>query len=171
LSSICRRHQTVPPHNQRNEAIVDFDDLSQEDFNDPDVEEAWIRHMRATAIDYLRSENVYYRKLDDKPAWHIAPITTIWAVESTNEPGYIGWWAFCGDHPSDYISSAQAQSPRDALKVLCEEWQGLCRSLRQGREHPTRAVGPRETWPQILEVLEPRAATLLAFTKDRSLWK
>ncbi len=152
------------------DSTFDFDHLTPEDFNDPDIEEAWIQHMRRIASDYLRTENVYFRALDDKPAWHLAPITSVWAVESTKDPGYVGWWAFCGDHPCDYISSSVAQTPRDALRVLGRNWQDLCGELRAGREPSDRSVGPRETWPEVIALLEPRAEHLLALTKDKNLW-
>ncbi len=150
---------------------MDFEELNPEDFNDPDIEEAWLQHMRDLAMAYLSAENVYYRQLDPKPAWHLAPVTTVWAVESTTEPGFVGWWAFVGDHPSDYISSAQAKSPREALQVLAQEWRELCRTLAAGKAHPTRSVGPPEQWPEIIAILEPRAERLLELTRDKALWK
>ncbi len=149
---------------------MDLDDLTPDDFNDPDVEQAWLTAMRQKATTYLRAENVYFRKLEAKPAWHLAPMTSIWAVENREDPGYVGWWAFCGDHPSDYISSSEAGTARDALRVLCAQWHELCQHLRDGREHPTRNVGPRASWPQVVAVLEPRVATFLALTRDKSLW-
>jgi len=149
---------------------MDFEDISIVDFNDPDIENAWLQEMHKQVTQYLGTQNVPLRKLDPAPAWHLSPITSIWAVESQQEQGFIGWWAFAGDHPSDYISSQQASTPRDALQILAHEWQTFCQSLRSGKEDPKRYAGPPQDWPHVIDTLEPRAATLIELVRNDQLW-
>src|SRR5207253_9606987 len=81
------------------------------DYDDPDVEERWCIEQRAIVADYLRLQKVRHGRIGEWPAWHVAPIASIWAIESTVQPESIGWWVIGGDPPTDYISANEVIPP------------------------------------------------------------
>ena len=71
-----------------------------------EAEERWCYEQQRKVADYLRSQGLNHGRIGEWPAWHIDPFVSIWAIESLDWPGWIGWWAISGDLPTDYISSA-----------------------------------------------------------------
>jgi Domain of unknown function (DUF4826) len=90
------------------------------DYNDPAVEEQWCAERRAEVTAYLQRERVDHGRVGEWPAWHVAPYVSIWAIESKQRPGWVGWWAICGDLPTDYVSAETIKEPRDAVRSIAE---------------------------------------------------
>ena len=61
--------------------------------------EGWVVSQRAHVEDYLRAQGIRDPNVGPWPAFEIAPVFAIWAVESKKVGGKIGWWAFSGDCP------------------------------------------------------------------------
>src|SRR5713226_4577444 len=108
------------------------------DYDDPAVEERWCNGQRANVSNYLRSQEVKHGRIGDWPAWYIAPSVSIWAIESSAQPEWIGWWVISGDLPTDYISTADVQPPqhpRKAIRVIAERWLKQAAAWNDGRDY------------------------------------
>jgi hypothetical protein len=71
------------------------------------AEEKWCAECRRQVRRYLAGESVQHGRIGSWPAWHVAPYVSVWAIESRARPGCVGWWAICGDVPTDYESAAR----------------------------------------------------------------
>ena len=87
-----------------------------------DEEEAWCAERREDVIEYLRGQEVAHRGVGEVPAWFVTPVLSIWAVESQQAPGWVGWWVICGDLPTDYCSADNCHHPRLAMRRIAEAW-------------------------------------------------
>lgn len=104
--------------------------MSEElNYDDPKVEEAWLLARRAEVERYLSLAETPHGAIADWPAWHLAPMTSVWAIESLSNPGFVGWWAVSGDHPTDYISSRDLKDPRAALRAICDRWKAYVETM------------------------------------------
>ena len=80
--------------------------------------ENWVNSERNKVKEYLEREGIKNVNIGEWPAFEVNPYFAIWAIESKKAPGKIGWWAFSGDCPTDYISEGGKCHPRNALKNL-----------------------------------------------------
>ena len=87
-------------------------DMSEE------AEERWCAQQRRTVLAYLDRQGIADPNVGECPAWHLAPIIAVWAVESTNRPDWVGWWAISGDLPTDYTTCREERHPRQALRDI-----------------------------------------------------
>src|SRR5947199_230194 len=78
--------------------------------------------QRHRVEEYLRKEGLENPNVGPWPAFEVAPHFAIWAVESKKTKGKIGWWAFSGDCPTDYVSEDGSCHPRKALSRLLSTW-------------------------------------------------
>jgi hypothetical protein len=147
--------------------------MAHPDFDDPAVEDRWCDEQRNRVADYLRCQNVEHGRIGDWPAWHVAPHVSIWAIESVVRPNWIGWWAICGDLPTDYISAADVESPqhpRLAIRAIAQRWLKLVEAGSGGRDcEDIRIAGPH-SMQELAPLLESRARLLIAWADDESLW-
>jgi hypothetical protein len=145
------------------------------DYDDPKVEEAWCDEQREVVRQYLAGQpGLVHGDIGEWPAWHIAPIVSIWVVESVVDPGWIGWWVITGDLPTDYISASDVddpQHPRKALRVFCNKWITWADSVLEGRESPHYWVGTPERASELAPMLKSRALTLLEWCDDDLMWE
>jgi hypothetical protein len=144
-----------------------MDDL---DWDDPGVEEHWCAGCRRTVTEYLAKEGLDHGEVGSWPAWHVVPYVSIWAVESLLAPGYVGWWAICGDLPTDYLSSATIKHPRKAMLAFADTWKEVAEYMHKGMPHPHMSIGPSEPSPELISLLEERSDVLRRFAEDDSLW-
>lgn len=99
---------------------------------------------------------------------------SLWAIESSEVLGSIGWWALSGDVPLDHISAADIeppQLPRKALRVFSENWEEIVRAWEEGKEPANvrlGSVGDREVLGPLLTT---RAKFLLELAEDDELWE
>ncbi|HBH38930.1 MAG TPA: hypothetical protein DDX06_11185 [Curvibacter sp.] len=140
------------------------------DYDDPAVEERWCAERRAEVAAYLAREKVVHGEIGEWPAWHIAPIASIWAIESKKSPGWVGWWVISGDLPCDYVSASDIKHPRDALRAIAESWLAQSEVMARGETSPELSIGPREEWPSLAPLLKSRASTLLDIADDHEVW-
>jgi hypothetical protein len=119
---------------------------------------------------YLEREGVVHGELGQWPAWHIAPIAALWAIESKKSPGCVGWWAISGDLPFDYVSASKLKHPRDALRAIAESWLAQSALMARGETDPEISIGPPAEWPSLAPLLRSRASTLLEIAEDDDVW-
>lgn len=144
--------------------------MSDHSDDDPANETDWVLSMRREVEDYLRDQDLDHGEIGDWPAWHIAPITTIWAIESRISPGWVGWWVICGDHQTDYVSSAQTEHPRAVLRALCTQWKELVRSMKRGEPHPTMRLDGSGELEELANLFEVRIKTFKEWAADDGVW-
>lgn len=133
-------------------------------------EDAWIASEREKIISYLVTEGVEHRGVGEWPAFHVCPYLAVWVVQSKRKPGAVGWWAISGDTPTDYMSSAAAKHPREALAYFGDEWEKLSMHMAQGVPSAESRIGKQEHWPTLAPLLKTRAEQLKHFAADDELW-
>jgi len=132
--------------------------------------ERWVEEVRENICLYLEGQGIKKPNVAEWPAFEVSPYFSIWAIESQKTPGQIGWWAFSGDCPSDYVSEDGSCHPRAALKTLIKNWEGYILYMRQGIQPPQTSIGKGENLEELAELLDSRVATLRSWEKDESLW-
>ena len=140
-------------------------------YDDPEIEEQWCTERRAEVAEYLMREGVKHGRVGEWPAWHVAPYVSIWAIESSKQPEYVGWWVLCGDLPTDYISAENIKHPRDAILAIARRWLDASSLMARGEQPPTMSIGPVENGLELAPLLETRANILIKWANDRSLWE
>lgn len=147
--------------------------MGAENYEDPEVLEQWCIQRRSQVSDYLQSQNVKHGRVGDWSAWHVAPYVSIWAIESLARPDWIGWWVICGDLPTDYISSADVESPqhpRKAIRAIADRWFKQVEAWKAGHDYEgIRIAGPHSR-EELAPLLESRARLLWDWTDDESQW-
>lgn len=138
-----------------------FDEASQE---------AWVAEQRRTVTDYLGREGVKHGEVGEWPAWHLHPFLAILAIESFAAPGRMGWWTISGDCPTDYLSFADADHPREAMRHFAQHWAEVSSYMLRGEPHPHTTIGTPDRWPELGDLLRRRAELLLQFANDDSTW-
>jgi len=141
------------------------------DYDDIDTLLEWFDEQREKVATYLIKEKVVHGQISEQPACHVAPYVSIWTIESLVQKGAVGWWAISGDLPTDYISSEDAKTPREAAKSFGEIWMELSRNMQEGQASDDRSVGDPEKQKALGVMLEARAQTLLEWASDDSLWE
>jgi hypothetical protein len=133
-------------------------------------EERWCAERRAQVEEYLVGEAVTHGVIGERPAWHVAPHVSVWAIESSRSPGSVGWWVICGDLPTDYVSSDGIRHPREAVRAIARRWREIVPYLERGESHPSLTLGTRETSAILAPLLRARSALLAAWADDDSVW-
>jgi len=148
--------------------------MTSVDYDDPEVDEGWCHEQRQVVADYLRSEDVKHGRIGDWPAWHIAPCVAVWAIESSDRPEWIGWWAITGDLPTDYVSAADCeppQHPRKAVRAIAERWRDATEAWGAGREYEGLSIGDASSHQELAPLLASRARLLIEWADDDSFWE
>lgn len=136
------------------------------DYDDPKTEEQWCSEPRSEIAAYLAAQTVTHGQVGDWPAWHLAPYVSIWAVESLAKPGWVGWWAICGDLPTDYLAADPVKHPRDALLGFVSRWRRAAELMARGESLPGFSIGPPAEWPALSPMLASRAELLQDMAAD-----
>jgi|SRR5665213_968057 len=129
-------------------------------------EETWRAAQRVQVSGYLHTEGLIHGAVGESPAWSLAPCVSIWAVESIEAPGSVGWWVICGDLPTDYCSARNCRRPRLAMKKIAEEW----RNSVLISEPSDTTLGDTRLPASLAPLLAKRAQLLLDWVNDPSLW-
>ena len=140
------------------------------DYEDPIVEAQWCAERREDVRRYLRAENVAHGRIGDWPAWHLAPAVSVWAIESRERPGWVGYWTICGDLPTDYLPAVEIGHPRDALRAFVARWLRAAASMARGESPATFSIGDAADGPTLAPMLASRAEALAAMAADDELW-
>ncbi len=141
------------------------------DYDDPAVEEQWCQERRAQVEAYLQHQGVAHGPVGEWPAWRIAPYVSLWAIESKVRPDWVGWWAICGDLPTDYVSAANIKHPREAVRVIAEGWREQARLMTSRERDADIRIGQPEDWPSLSLLLDTRASLLLDWVADDAQWE
>jgi hypothetical protein len=141
------------------------------DYDDPVVDEAWCQDRRAEVTEYLEREGVVHGRIGEWPAWHVAPYVSVWAIESVTRPDWVGWWAICGDLPTDYLSAKDIKNPREAVRAFANRWLKVSSCVTPGVPHPALNIRASAEWPSLAPLLESRVSILLEWASDESLWE
>ena len=112
-------------------------------------EERWCEERRAQVAEYLRCEGLRHGRIGEWPAWYLTPHVSIWAIESVVAPGSVGWWAICGDGPTDYMTAGGVRHPREALRAFAARWAEIASYMARGEPHPTIHMGSPRTWQEL----------------------
>ncbi len=112
------------------------------DYDDPAVEEKWCADQKAQVTAYLVREGVVHGQIGEWPAWHIAPIASVWAIESKKSPGWVGWWVICGDLPCDYVAADTIKHPREAVRAIAQSWLEQSKLMEKGQTGASVSIGP-----------------------------
>lgn len=140
------------------------------DWDDPIVEERWCAERRIEVTEYLARQRVEHGEVGSWPAWHVVPYVSIWAIESLLAPGAVGWWAICGDLPTDYISASNLRHPRKAVLAFADTWREAAGRMINGVSPVEVTFGPPERTSELAPLLQNRANLLRQFAEDDSVW-
>ncbi len=133
--------------------------------------ENWVTQERERVVQYLKDQNVTHNGVGEWPAFDVAPYFAIWAIQSKRAIGQVGWWAFSGDIPTDYISSQNSPDPRKALGTLLETWQAHIPYLKSGKNPPAIKMGTGdEERKELGDLLEKRVTILKKCYEDDAIW-
>lgn len=136
-----------------------------------DEYEDWVSVERGRVKAYLEREGISEPNVE-WPAFDVPPYFAIWAVESKRAPGKVGWWAFSGDFPTDYVSENGNCHPRSALRLLLDQWSSYLPALKAGTQPDGVNLGCGSSRPEMLgDLLEKRVAVLKRWVDDDDLWK
>jgi hypothetical protein len=142
-----------------------------DDYDNPEIETRWCADQRTVIARYLDGEGVRHGRIGEWPAWHVAPYVSVWAIESAATPDALGWWAIAGDLPTDYVSASQVDHPRKALQMIARRWLAACEAIASGRPADGFLVGDQASAKELAPLLRSRAAILLDWADDESLWE
>lgn len=130
-------------------------------------EEAWCQEQRERIAAYLGSQGLSHGAISEWPAWYLAPYVAVWAVESLKAPGMMGWWAMCGDLPSDYCGfTEECHEPRWAVRHMAANWRKALADMPEGAE----TIGDTGLPADLAELLQARADLLLEWVDDDEVW-
>jgi hypothetical protein len=91
-------------------------------------------------------------------------------VASMQTPDAIGWWAICGDLPTDYLSGADATDARTALAAFARRWREVSAYMLRDEYHPTVKIGPPENRRELGDLLSRRAEIIQEWADDDEMW-
>lgn len=141
-----------------------FVEMDETDF------ENWVEKERNKVELYLNAQGIMKPNVGPWPAFEAAPYFAIWAVESKKVAGKIGWWAFSGDCPTDYVSEDGKCHPRNALKILIEKWKSFIPYLKKGKQPPDNKFGEGNNLKLLGDLLETRVSILEGWLSNDELW-
>jgi hypothetical protein len=144
--------------------------MSNDNYDDPELQAQWLAERRANVERYLRTEGVRHRGVAAKPEWFVAPYVSVWTVESMKTPGGVGWWAISGDVPTDYLSGHDASDVRSALAEFAGRWREVSGYMLRGEEHPTVTIGRPENQRELGDLLSIRAEIIQSWADDDEMW-
>jgi Domain of unknown function (DUF4826) len=132
---------------------------------------AWNNSKRAEVISYLQNQGILSPEVGAWPAFEAAPHFGIWCVESKKQKGKIGWWAFAGDCPTDYVSEDGRCHPRAALENLLRRWKEHIPHMKNGLQPPDVKFGDGSNIKELGDLLERRVTILEKWLTDDDLWE
>lgn len=146
---------------------LDFDrDYTEEE------EAAWVEEQRDSVARYLRGENVPYREIGEWPAFHVQPIIAIFAIESAENPGRVGYWSISGDCPTDAVAfSWTVDHPREAIRHFSRTWGEAAECMLRGEQHHDLVIGKPEDWPMLGPLLQGRSRALQEIADSEDIWE
>ncbi|WP_267388708.1 DUF4826 family protein [Sphingomonas sp. GC_Shp_3] len=141
--------------------------------DDPNKEadDEWCAKQREQVIVYLSDEGFHSPTVGDWPAWHVTPVVSVWAVESVEYPGAVGWWAVSGDFPTDYITCSGDRSPRQALREIGDRWRKAAALWADRKSADGFGLRNAANEHELAPMLAIRAELFLNFAADDRNWE
>ena len=137
-------------------------------------EEKWIQSERKRVVQYLKNNVDQYNAVGEVPAFYFYPYFAIWAIESKNCVGSVGFWVFSGDIPTDIVLrdwNDNDDNPRKALKRILKIWRKYIPYLSKGKNPPDIKMGNNiKERKEISELLLRRIKILNEILKDNDVW-
>lgn len=133
-------------------------------------EEQWCAEQRENVVRYLATEELQHGEIGDWPAWHVFPYISIWAIESSQHPGWVGLWVVSGDFPTDYTTCHGERHPRQALRDIGIRWRNAAESWSRGEPAYGWGLGSAEQERELAPLLSTRATFFLELAADESHW-
>lgn len=133
--------------------------------------QSWVGTNRKIVFRYLESQGIENPNVAQWPAFEVAPHFAIWAIESKEVAGKIGWWAFSGDCPTDYVTEDGKCHPRAALQNLLFSWESCIPEIKEGRHPPNVKFGDGFNLKELGDLLEARVKVLKDWLNDDDLWE
>src|SRR5262245_53307747 len=109
----------------------DNDNDDTEDFDDPDQIAEWLDEQREAIVTYLTREKLEHSGLEASPEWFLAPYVSVWVVAARG-PKLANYRVIAGDLPTDYVSTKQAGSAREALQFFAKRWAKAAKAMQAG---------------------------------------
>jgi hypothetical protein len=141
------------------------------DYDDPEVEAAWLAKQRALVEQYLDREGIRHRGVTSEPDWFLVPYISIWEVASSSDPRMVGWWVISGDLPTDYLPGDTAVDAREAVRAFGSRWLEASAYMLRGERHPEINIGPVEMRCELGDMLKRRASLLEKWAADDDMWQ
>jgi hypothetical protein len=145
-------------------------DMEGDEYDDPAAEERWCSECRQRVSAYLAGQGLDHGDVGEWPAWHVVPYVSVWAIESLKFPGNVGWWAICGDTPTDYVSAAQIKHPREAMRAFSKQWKEVSVCMKERVPHAEITIGILDQVAELAPVIDARAKALSEWAEDDSFW-
>ena len=142
-----------------------FDELTDED------DDYWCAAQRRQVLGYLSEEGFQAPTVGEWPAWHIAPLISVWAVESAERPDWVGWWVVSGDFPTDYIPCEGERHSRQALRDIGSRWRDAAARWTAGKTAVGWSLRNPDQEKELAPLLAARAELFLEIAEDGSNWE
>jgi hypothetical protein len=133
-------------------------------------EERWCAEQRSNVVTYLAGEKCASTSVGEWPAWYMPPMLAVWAVESAEDPGSVGWWAVSGDLPTDYTECRGERHPRQGLRDIGQRWQIAAEKWLKGETFDSWQLGDGKCHTELAPLLAARAKALLEIVADDENW-
>ena len=140
------------------------------DCDDPATEDQWCMTARESVVAYLAIEGFAHGEVGEWPAWHVAPVASVRAIESLVEPGRVGWWVLYCDMPIDYVAGAGLVHPRDAMRAIAVRWKAYVVDAKAGTPLDEISFDGRVLPDDIIPLLQARAEMLHTWADDDEVW-
>lgn len=145
--------------------------MASPNYDDPKVEEKWCDERLAEVAEYLQDEGIIHGRIGERPAWHVAPYVSVWAVESQISSECVGRWVICGDLATEHVSADTIKHPREAMRATSKRCFEISDYMSRGEKHPTSTIDTPKTWSTLGPLLKSRAEILAKWTNDDEIWK
>ena len=131
----------------------------------------WCRMQRDIADEYLSRQPITFGALGASPAWYLPPYVSLWAVESIQARGKVGWWVICGDLPTDYVSGLGNENPRAAVAAFANRWLEIATAMESGQSNAQYSIGSEGDANELAPALRARAQILAEWAADDTIWE
>ena len=142
-----------------------FDELTDEE------DDRWCVAQRQQVLAYLSEEGFEAPNVGEWPAWHVAPLISIWVVESVERPDSVGWWVVSGDFPTDYTTCEGERHPRQALRDIGSRWRDAAARWADGKSAVGWSLRNPDQERELVPLLAARAELFLSMAEDGSNWE
>jgi len=140
-------------------------------YDDPAVEAAFCATCREKLLQKLEHEGMVCGVVSEDPLSYATDLACVWAIESPDVAGMVGWWAISGDVPTTWLPAAEIPDPRRFLHIVSERWRAIADAMEAGDPPPELTIGLPKDWPRLVPMLRLRADTLEYWADEDEAWE